>query len=31
VWWEPGVRPVSLEAPLRRLARWLGAELAPGI
>jgi uncharacterized protein len=25
-WWEPGVRPVSLDAPLRRLARWLGAE-----
>jgi uncharacterized protein YcaQ len=27
-WWEPGVRPVSLEVPLRRLARWLGAEPA---
>jgi len=29
VWWEPGVRPVSLEAPLRRLARWLGAAIQP--
>src|SRR5207249_914594 len=27
IWWEPGVRPVSLAAPLRRLARWLGARL----
>jgi uncharacterized protein len=26
-WWEDGVRPVSLDAPLRRLARWLGATL----
>jgi hypothetical protein len=26
-WWEDGVRPVSLEAPLKRLARWLGARL----
>jgi uncharacterized protein YcaQ len=25
VWWEPGVRPVSLDAPLRRLARFVGA------
>jgi uncharacterized protein YcaQ len=27
VWWEPGVKPVSLEGPLTRLARWLGADL----
>ncbi len=27
VWWEDGVKPVSLDAPLRRLARWLGASL----
>jgi uncharacterized protein len=26
VWWEPGVRPVSLHRPLRDLARFLGAE-----
>ena len=26
VWWEPGVRPVSLERPLRRLARFVGAD-----
>jgi uncharacterized protein YcaQ len=26
VWWEPGVKPVSLDAPLRRLAKFLGAE-----
>lgn len=26
-WWEPGVRPVSLDRPLRSLARWLGARL----
>jgi uncharacterized protein YcaQ len=26
-WWEPGVRPVSLAAPLKSLARFLGAEL----
>jgi uncharacterized protein len=26
-WWETGVRPVSLTAPLRKLARFLGAEL----
>jgi uncharacterized protein YcaQ len=26
-WWEEGVRPVSLERPLRSLARWLGASL----
>lgn len=25
VWWEDGVRPVSLERPLRSLARFLGA------
>jgi uncharacterized protein len=25
VWWEAGVRPVSLDRPLRSLARWLGA------
>lgn len=24
-WWEPGVRPVSLERPLRDLARFVGA------
>jgi uncharacterized protein YcaQ len=28
-WWENGVRPVSLDAPLRKLARFLGAQLAP--
>ena len=28
VWWQPGTRQVSLDAPLRRLARWLGADLA---
>jgi uncharacterized protein YcaQ len=28
VWWEDGARPVSLDAPLRRLARWLGATIA---
>ena len=28
VWWEDGVRPVSLQAPLRNLARFLGARLA---
>ncbi len=27
MWWEDGVKPVSLDAPLRRLARWLGASL----
>jgi len=26
-WWEDGVRPVSLQAPLRNLARFLGARL----
>ena len=26
VWWEPGVEPAALDAPLRRLARFLGAE-----
>ena len=30
IWWEPGVKPVALGAPLRRLARFLGAELVPG-
>jgi hypothetical protein len=24
-WWEEGVRPVSLDRPLKELARWLGA------
>jgi uncharacterized protein YcaQ len=28
-WWENGVRPVSLDAPLRRLARFLNARVAP--
>jgi uncharacterized protein len=28
VWWEPGLRPVSLDRPLRSLARWLGATIA---
>jgi uncharacterized protein YcaQ len=28
-WWEHGVRPVSLQAPLRDLARFLGARLVP--
>ena len=28
VWWEDGVRPASLDQPLRRLARWLGATIA---
>jgi uncharacterized protein len=28
LWWEPGVRPVSLDRPLRSLARWLGATIA---
>jgi len=27
VWWEDGVEPRRLDAPLRRLARWLGASL----
>jgi len=27
VWWEDGVRPVSLDRPLRSLARWLGAKV----
>jgi uncharacterized protein YcaQ len=26
VWWEPGVKPVSLQRPLRRLATFLGAD-----
>jgi uncharacterized protein YcaQ len=29
-WWEQGVRPVSLQAPLRNLARFLGARLVGG-
>jgi uncharacterized protein YcaQ len=29
VWWEDGQRPVSLARPLKQLARFLGAELAP--
>ena len=29
-WWEEGVKPVSLAAPLRSLARFLGAKLVPG-
>ena len=29
-WWENGVRPVSLGAPLRNLARFLDAQLVPG-
>ena len=28
VWWEDGVRPASLDQPLRRLASWLGATIA---
>jgi uncharacterized protein YcaQ len=28
VWWEDGVRPVSLDRPLESLARWLGATIA---
>jgi uncharacterized protein YcaQ len=28
VWWEDGVRPFSLDRPLRSLARWLGATVA---
>jgi hypothetical protein len=28
VWWEPRVRPVSLDRSLRSLARWLGATIA---
>jgi uncharacterized protein YcaQ len=27
-WWEDGVRPFSLDRPLRSLARWLGATIA---
>jgi uncharacterized protein YcaQ len=27
-WWEAGVRPFSLDRPLRSLARWLGATVA---
>ena len=25
VWWEPGIKPVSLTKPLRELARWLAS------
>jgi uncharacterized protein len=25
VWWEPGVKPLSLTAPLRELSRWLAS------
>jgi uncharacterized protein YcaQ len=28
VWWEDGARPVSLDRPLKSLARWLGATIA---
>jgi uncharacterized protein YcaQ len=28
IWWEPGVKPVSLDRTLRSLARWLGATIA---
>ena len=28
VWWEPGVKPLSLTKPLRELAQFLGASLA---
>jgi uncharacterized protein YcaQ len=28
VWWEPGVRPPSLAGPLRKLASFLGAQVA---
>jgi uncharacterized protein YcaQ len=34
IWWEPGFRPVSLDAPLRKLARFVGAkrvEPPPGV
>jgi len=30
VWWEDGVRPVSLTPALRRLARWLGSSPPSG-
>jgi uncharacterized protein YcaQ len=30
VWWEPGAKPVSLTRPLRRLARFVGAERIEG-
>ena len=30
LWWEDGVKPVSLARPLGSLARFLGAELVPG-
>src|SRR5438034_11433504 len=26
VWWEDGVKPVSLQPALKRLARWLGGD-----
>jgi uncharacterized protein YcaQ len=31
LWWEKGVRPVSVQPVLRRLARWLGATLASDV
>jgi uncharacterized protein YcaQ len=31
VFWEPGVKPVSLQAPLRRLARFVGADTIEGL
>jgi uncharacterized protein YcaQ len=30
VWWEPGVKPVSLQRPLRSLAMFLGADTIEG-
>ena len=30
-WWEDGAKPVSLDAPLRRLARFLDARLATSL
>ncbi len=30
LWWQDGVKPVSLAAPLRSLARFLRADLVPG-
>jgi len=27
LWWEPGAKPVSLDRPLKSLARFLGATL----
>jgi uncharacterized protein YcaQ len=31
VWWEPGVKPVALDVPLRSLARFLGAKPEAGV